>query len=450
MKHSLITALATLVLFGGTVNADQTNLMTGVHRISFAGDSLIDGSAWPDWVLETLQANGYPNLLRLDAGVAGDNAPQLKARFQHDVVDVKPDLVVLCIGTTDREPIEEYRRAVEWMVQQVRQGGSKILLMTSPGVNLPPGSPFIEARVIENVEVVRALAKQLNCPLVDLYAAFVGGTRSVSGAEQTAVSQPNLPPEEAARTSRILWGPDGVHHTRNGWRTMARCVLDALDCHAPLIEKTVMYSKAVTDWYVGPSIAWSNSAISTPRLWSTTYVGPTITWSNSSTESATANTAPVAVKNLPPDYDPIAASRRMYPTPPEIPDHFNPLKAGWRKFDREAEIAKTSWWQKSWLERGGVMPMGQDVVKDHPGAMSKTAGAFSLAIVHSDKEMQTILHVGGSPPYAVWLNGKFLWNGQFLHGYHPSADRILVTLHKGDNNILVFSNWLFYISLGEI
>lgn len=51
---------------------------------------------------------------------------------------------------------------------------------------------------------------------------------------------------------------------------------------------------------------------------------------------------------------------------------------------------------------------------------------------------------------AVWLNGKPVWKGNFLHGYHPSADRIPVTLRQGDNHILVFTNWLFYISLGEI
>ena len=448
-SKSFLLGAVLIAVVTTTVAASESNLLAGVQRINFVGDSLTDGAAWTDWVLETLKANGYPHLIKQDAGVAGDNAPQLKVRFRHDVVEQLPDLVVLNIGMTDREPVEEYRHDVEWMVQLVQQSKAKLLLLYPPGV-CDPKDPTRDARVVAHVEVLRELAKQYDCPLVDLHAAFAGGTKAVSREEQTAVAAPNLTAAEAARTSRILWGPDGVHHTINGWRTMARCVLDALGCHAPLIEKISLFPNSITDWYVSPAIAWSNSVSTVPRLWSTTYIGPTITWSNGTPDSAWSNAVPVSVKNIPPNYDPTAVSSRIYPVPPEIPAGFDPLKAGWHKYDREANIAKTSWWQKCWLERGGIMPMGQETMKDKPGEPSYNSGAFSLAFIQSDHDRQTTLHVGGSPPYAVWLNGKLVWNGQFLHGHHPSADRIKVTLHKGENHILVFTNWLFYISVGEI
>ena len=442
MKTKLLMILAVLCAGGIAAAADgETNLMAGVRRINFVGDSLTDGAAWTDWVIETLEANGYPNLIKLDAGVVGDNAPQLKVRFRHDVLDLKPDLVVMDIGTVGHEPNEEYRRDMEEMIKQVRQEGAKVMLIIPPGVLNNPKDPDWDARVVVRGELLRELAKQYGCTVLDMHAVFAGGTKAATRDEQTAVSDPNLAPAEAARTSRILWGPDGVHHTRNGWRTMARNVLDALGCHAPMIEKTSLCPNAITDWYVSPSIAWSNTAISIPRLWSTTYTGPTISWSNSPSSSSASER---------PAYDAVTANRNLYPVPPEIPNGFNPLKAGWLKYDRAAEIAKTSWWQKSWLERGGVMPMGQEVVKGKPGAPSLNAGAFSLAIIQSDKEMQTTLQMGGSPPYGVWLNGKLVWNGQFLRGYHPAADRIKVTLRKGENHILVFTNWLFYMALGEI
>ena len=385
MKTVLILAL----LITGITMADENKIMTGVHRLVFVGDSLTDGSAWTDWVIETLKANDYPNLIKNDAGIAGDKVPTLKLRFQHDVVDLKPDLVVLNIGTNDREPVEEYRRDVEAMVKQVRQSGARMLLCIPPGIN-DPKKPERDANVVAYGEVLRELAKTYDCAIVDFHAAFAGGTRAASAAEQTAVSLPGA----AAETSRILWGPDGVHHTINGWRTMGRCVLDALGCQASLLEKVSLYTDTLTDWQISPATPWKDSS-QLPAL---------------------------------------------------------PAAAGtdWRKFDREAEIAKTSWWQKSWLERGGVMPMGQELSKDKPGTPSHDAGAFGLAIVTSETERKTTMHVGGSLPYAVWLNGQLVWNGNFLHGYHPSADRITVTLRKGENQILVFSNWLFYISLGEI
>ena len=138
------------------------------------------------------------------------------------------------------------------------------------------------------------------------------------------------------------------------------------------------------------------------------------------------------------------------PEPPVITEGFDPIANGWKKYDRESEIRDTSWWQKSWIERGGVMPLGQFVVPEKPGSQARGAGAWGLAIVKSDTEKQITLHCGGSLPYAVWFNGKPVWKGNFLHGYHPSADRVTVTMRKGDNHILVFTNWLFYISLGDI
>ena len=381
------------ILMAGVVNAGEPKMMTGVQRIVFVGDSLTDGSAWTDWVIATLQANGCPDLIKFDAGVAGDNVPKVMARFQHDVVDLKPDLVILNIGTNDREPVEEYRRDVGEMVKQVRQSGARMILCIPPGIN-DPKKPERDAGVVAYGEVLRELAKAHDCIIADFHAAFAGGTRAASAAEQTAVSAPNLTAEEVAKTNRILWGPDGVHHTINGWRTMGRVVLDALGCPAPLVEKVALDPRAVTDWLISPAIPQKDG--------------------------------------------------NELPTLPE-----NAGK-GWRKFDRPTEIAQTSWWQRSWLERGGVMPLGQEAVAGKPGSAGKGVGAFALATVHSDRDAETFLQLGGSPGYVVWWNGELVWQCKTLHGYHPDADRVVVKLRKGENQILVFSNWLFYVGLGKV
>lgn len=361
--------------------------MAGVRRIVFCGNSLTDGSAWCDWVVETLQTNGHPGLILYNAGVAGDSTAKLRARYAKDVLGVKPDLVVVNIGTRDGKPPEDYRRDLGEIVATTRQTGAKMILMTPSPCRDPSVKTY---RSPVYAPVVRELAKQYDCWVIDSQALFDG--------------------ELAA--GREMWGPDGVHHTIHTWRAMARAVLEVLGCHAPLVEKTSLYYNAVTDWRISPPVPWKSAA-------------------------------PVVLKNMPGDYDPIAAGKGAYPP---LPKSFE----GWHTYDRAAEIAKTSWWQKSWLERGGVMPMGQELSKEKPGTPSHDAGAFGLAVIQSDTERKTTLHVGGSLPYAVWLNGEMVWNGNFLHGYHPSADRIAVTLRKGENQILVFSNWLFYVSLGEI
>ena len=369
------------------MNTGGTNSMQGIHRIVFCGNSLTDGSAWCDWVVETLQANGYPNLIMYNAGVAGNNVIQLKTRYAKDVLAVKPDLVVVNVGSRDGRSPEEYQRDLGEIVAATRKTGAKMILMTPSPIRDKTVQRY---RSPVYAPVVRELAKEYDCWLLDSEAMF----------------------DEGLAAGKEMWGPDGVHHTIHTWRAMAREVLALLGCHAPLVEKTSLYYNAVTDWLISPPVPWKSAA-------------------------------PVVLANMPEDYDPVAAGKGAYPP---LPTNFE----GWRKYDREAEIAKTSWWQKCWLERGGVMPLGQELSKDKPGTPSHGAGAFALATVNSDTERKTTLHVGGSLPYAVWLNGQLVWNGNFLHGYHPSADRITVTLRKGENQILVFSNWLFYISLGEI
>jgi len=413
-----LSGLLFTVLSIANAASPQEGIMKGVRRIVFAGDSLTDGSAWCDWVVETLKANGHPHLIKLDAGVAGDTAARLKARFQHDVLDLEPDLVVINIGTNDREPVEGYQRDVGEMVTQLRQNNVRVLLCIPPGIR-DPRDPTRDALVVAYGEALRELANTHACALVDLHAAFAGGTRAASRDEALAISDPDLSAAEAAKTSRILWGADGVHHTINGWRTMGRAVLAALGCRKPMIEKVSPYPNALTEWFISPPVPWKHK--------------PKGQWTG-----------------RPADFDPTAVEEGQYPALPDIPVGFDPLAAGWRKFGREAEIKKTSWWQRSWLQRGGVMPMDQEEVKSSPGAPSRDAGAFSLAIIERDEETKTTMHVGGSFPYAVWLNGKLVWNGSFLHGYHPGADRFPVTLRKGENHILVFTNWLFYVSLGEI
>ncbi len=371
-------------------------VMAGVRRIVFTGDSLTDGSAWCDWVVETLRANGHPKLVMHNAGVAGNSTAMLKRRYAKDVLALKPDMVVLNIGAADyrRAKLEDYQRDLEEMVRDTRKSGARVVLAVPPALR----DPKANAGMHPYNDAARNLAEKYDCILVDFHLAF----------------------EEGAAAGKEMWGPDGVHHKIAGWQTMARCVLDALGCTAAMIEKTTLYPGSLTDWFISPPVPWKPAPVT--KQWTI----------------------------MPADFDPVAAGKGEYPPLPKIVQGFDPIAAGWRKFDREAEIKKTSWWQRCWLESGGVMPMGQECVKERPGAASRDAGAFGLAIVKADQETPTTMHVGGSFPYAVWLNGKLVWNGSFLHGYHPDADRFPVTLRQGENHILVFTNWLFYISLGEI
>jgi lysophospholipase L1-like esterase len=340
----------------------------------FVGDSLTDGAAWTGWVMSTLSAHGHPGLMMHDAAVAGNKIGMLTARFAGDVLALKPDLVVMHIGTNDNLVPGAYRDELEALVRSVRKTGARMLLMTPPLVR----DPAKDVLVCAYGAVVRELATRHQCLFVDLHATF----------------------EAARKAGTEVLGPDGVHHTIDGWRTMGRSVLDALGCRAPMIEKVPLQPGALTDWWIGPAIPWKAGS--------------------------------------------------PHPALPATAGGFDPCAAGWRKYDREAEMRNTTWWQVSWMERGGVMPMGQHAVKGVTGAASKDHGAFALAVVTAKVDIRTIMRVGGSPGQAVWLNGERVWDGKNNHGYHPDADRFEVGLRRGGNNILVFSNWLSHVALDGV
>lgn len=92
-------------------------LLENGDRIVFAGDSVTDmGSANPvgeglfeslgnGYVreIENLMTAWYPelNIRVTNSGISGNTSRDLAARFDRDVVDLKPDWVSICIGIND-------------------------------------------------------------------------------------------------------------------------------------------------------------------------------------------------------------------------------------------------------------------------------------------------------------------------------------------------------------
>jgi len=64
----------------------------GENRVVFFGDSITDG-----WKLE----NSFPGKPYVNRGIGGQTTPQMLVRFQQDVIDLRPKVVVILAGTND-------------------------------------------------------------------------------------------------------------------------------------------------------------------------------------------------------------------------------------------------------------------------------------------------------------------------------------------------------------
>lgn len=181
-------------------------LLSGVRSILFYGDSLTDGSSYPDYVVNTLNRL-YPEarLALFNAAGAGDTAANLRKRLEADVLAHKPGLVIVCIGTNDcngkRKP-DEYRADLEWIVAELRKAGSRVMLVRPS----PFGDADKEARFPDYLAALDSVAASNALLVADAHGLFV----------------------EWMKAGREPLGADGIHHGKDGFECMARAVLTAL------------------------------------------------------------------------------------------------------------------------------------------------------------------------------------------------------------------------------
>ncbi len=135
----------------------------------------------------------------INAGIGGERTDQAIKRLDRDVLSMNPDYVTLMYGTNDchwdpeatgpRLPIDKYEANLRQMITRIREAGAVPLIVTPPPltfalekiVKLNPvykerGITFETQRYVHRV---RHIARQMNVPLIDIYAAY--GELAVAG-----------------------------------------------------------------------------------------------------------------------------------------------------------------------------------------------------------------------------------------------------------------------------
>ena len=204
-----------LVMIGDSV--------TDVGRARPVGEGLFNahGAGYPALV-DAMLRSAYPelNLRTVNMGVSGDNVLNLKARWQTDVFDLKPDWLSILIGINDvwRQfdtpqipeghvlPLD-YERTLEELVDITLPRVRGIVLMT-PYYMEPLAEDAMRARMDEYGAIVKRVAARHGLPCVDLQARFNELLRHVHSAS-------------------IAW--DRVHPNLTGHMLIATALLEALE-----------------------------------------------------------------------------------------------------------------------------------------------------------------------------------------------------------------------------
>jgi len=152
-------------------------------KVIFFGDSITQAG---------VQGNGYINLLKktldptqyelIGAGIGGNKVYDLYLRLEDDVLNKKPDLVIIYVGINDvwhklgahtGTDYDKYLKFYQALINKIQANGSKIVMCTPSVIGEKKNNANeVDADLNKYAAGIRELAAKNNLPLCDLRKAF--------------------------------------------------------------------------------------------------------------------------------------------------------------------------------------------------------------------------------------------------------------------------------------
>ncbi|HXH49592.1 MAG TPA: SGNH/GDSL hydrolase family protein [Terriglobia bacterium] len=182
-------------------------------RVVFLGDSITDG-----WKLEKF----FPGKSYVNRGISGQTTPQMLVRMYPDVIDLKPDAVILLAGTNDvagntgpetAKMIEENYKAITELAQAHH---IKVILCS-----LTPVSDYTEhpqtkrrppAQILELNAWIKSYTARVNATFADYYSALVDS----KGMLKDGYSNDGLHPNDRGYALLVPVAEDAIGKALNG------------------------------------------------------------------------------------------------------------------------------------------------------------------------------------------------------------------------------------------
>jgi len=160
-------------------------------------------SQYAYWLMQS-----HPDWEVLNKGINGERSDQIRARFDRDVVDVRPAVVVLIAGVNDvyqGRPSTHVIEHLRWMFERARAAGICVVAGTIVPYNT--ATPDQNARMREVNDWIRRQAGPKGILVADTRAA---------------VAAPGMP-DTLSETA------DQLHPTAGGYRAMADAIRPAIE-----------------------------------------------------------------------------------------------------------------------------------------------------------------------------------------------------------------------------
>lgn len=336
-------------------------------RVVLIGDSITDGCTYQLLIEQSLRAAGIETPLFTNAAIAGDTARGMARRLDRDVMGFRPTLVTLSVGANDvlrNVKLDEFKADVTAIGRRMKDEAVPMIVMTT--CIMGPKHQDADERLAAYNAVLREMAAEFGYRIADVNTAM----------------------DQARRRGANLLSPDDVHLNAEGYRVLARTLLDAMG-----YEKVALV----------------------PELKLAPMPGIIAEWRMKALEGKPQPLDEKAAAALSPDETWV-----VYRLPETQP--------------------LDEWWPEQERQRGFAMSVQKLV---GPGK-----GYIGMATIESAGP-RTVFFNTGAQLQAIWLNGRKLYQSEGWTGWHAGKERIMAELRAGTNTVVIETSGQFFLSVTD-
>jgi len=181
MKNVFLILITALVLFASFSQQQK-------KRIVFFGDSITQAGVQPTGYITKMtqylnEKKIGSNYELIGAGIGGNKVYDLYLRMEDDVLSKKPDAVVIWVGVndvwhkrtygtgTDPDKFEKFYNAI---IKKLKANNISVFICTPAAIGEKTDfTNELDGDLNKYSKIIRTIAKNNNCPLIDLRKAFL-------------------------------------------------------------------------------------------------------------------------------------------------------------------------------------------------------------------------------------------------------------------------------------
>ncbi|MGE7775680.1 SGNH/GDSL hydrolase family protein [Chitinophaga sp. NPDC101104] len=179
--------LSMLLFALGAVALLSAGVAKKKKKVIFFGDSITQAGVGPEGYITQLgamlQQSHAGQYELIGAGIGGNKVYDLYLRMEKDVLEKKPDVVVIYVGINDVWHKASSRTGTDYdkfggfyraLIKKIQDNGAKVIVCTPSVIGeKKDGDNEQDADLNKYSDLIRSISKEQNLPLVDLRKAFL-------------------------------------------------------------------------------------------------------------------------------------------------------------------------------------------------------------------------------------------------------------------------------------